>query len=67
MEIGTNKKVLVTPSMVQPIAITKLVSPLRGGTCLKIIPLPVQTFTIHVQAAIVTSELVRSNEKFVKK
>jgi len=32
--------------MVQPI--TKLVNPLRGGTCLEIIPLHVQTYIMHV-------------------
>jgi hypothetical protein len=39
VEIGTNNRVLVTPSMVQ--FVTKLVSPLRGGTSLKIISLHV--------------------------
>jgi hypothetical protein len=37
VEIGTSNKVLVTPYVVQ-LAI-KPVSPLRGGTCLEIIPL----------------------------
>jgi hypothetical protein len=32
----TNSRVLSTPSMVQPIAITKLVNPLKGGTSLEI-------------------------------
>jgi hypothetical protein len=41
MEIGTNSRVQTTPSMVQHIAITKLIGPLRGGTCFKIIPLHV--------------------------
>jgi hypothetical protein len=39
MEIKTSSKALATPSMVQHVATTKLVSPLRGGTCLEIIPL----------------------------
>jgi hypothetical protein len=39
MEIGTSSKVPTTPFVVQPI--TKLVSPLRGGTSLEIIPLHV--------------------------
>jgi hypothetical protein len=39
MEIGTSSKVPTTPFVVQPI--TKLVSPLRGGTSLEIIPLPI--------------------------
>jgi len=33
VEIGISNKVLVTPFLVQPIAITKPISPLRGGTC----------------------------------
>jgi hypothetical protein len=41
VEIGTSNRTLVTPFMVQPVATTKLVNPLRGGTCLEIIPLHV--------------------------
>jgi hypothetical protein len=41
MKIITSSKVQVTPSLVPPIAIIKLVSPLRGGMSLEIIPLPV--------------------------
>jgi hypothetical protein len=52
--------------MVQPIATTKPIGPLRGGIGLKIIPLHVQTFTIHVQVTTNTIELVRSKERFVK-
>jgi hypothetical protein len=37
VEIGTNNKIPITPFVVQHV--TKLVSPLRGGTCLEIIPL----------------------------
>jgi hypothetical protein len=48
VEIGTNNKVPAMPFVVQPIAITKPVSPLRGGIGLKIIPLHVQTFTIAI-------------------
>ncbi len=44
MEIGTNIKVPTMPFVVQLVAITKLVNPLRGGTSLEIIPLLVQTF-----------------------
>jgi hypothetical protein len=40
VEIGTNSKVPTMPSMVQPITITKPISPLRGGTCLKNISYP---------------------------
>jgi hypothetical protein len=47
-EIKTNSKVPTTPSMVQLVAITKPISPLRGGTSLEIIPLLVQTFTMLV-------------------
>jgi hypothetical protein len=61
MEIGTSSKVLVTPSMVQPII--KPVSPLRGGTCLEIIPLLVQTFIILVLVTTIVSQLVESNER----
>jgi hypothetical protein len=57
MEIGTNIKAGITPFVVQLVAITKLVCPLRGGTSLKIIPLHVQTFTIHVQVAILLMNL----------
>jgi len=53
VEIGTNSRVLVTPFVVQPI--TKPISPLRGGTCLEIIPLHVQTFIILVIVTIIIS------------
>ncbi len=66
MEIKTNSRVPTTPSIVQHVSITKPISPLRGGTSLEIIPLLVQTFTIHVQVATVTNELVRDNERYVK-
>jgi hypothetical protein len=59
MEIGTSNKVGITPSVVQLVAIIKLVCSLRGGTSLKIIPL-------HVQVATVTNEPVKGNEKSVK-
>jgi len=45
VEIGTSSRVPATPSMVQ--LVTKPVSPLRGGTCLKIILLLVQTFITY--------------------
>jgi hypothetical protein len=51
MEIGTSSRVPTTSSAVQHVAITKLVSPLKGGTCLEIIPLPIQTFTMLVPIA----------------
>jgi hypothetical protein len=37
VEIGTSSKILATSFVVQ--LITKPISPLRGGTCLEIIPL----------------------------
>ncbi len=52
--------------MVQHVAITKPVSPLKGGIGLEIIPLLVQIFTIHVQVATITNELVRGSEKIIK-
>jgi hypothetical protein len=66
VEIGTNSKTLATPSMVQPIATSKLISPLRGGIGLKIIPSHVQTFTLHFQITTITIEPVRGSEKYVK-
>jgi hypothetical protein len=65
VEIGTNSRVPTMPFMVQ--LVTKLVNPLRGGTCLEIIPLPVQTFIIHVLVTIVVSQLVEGSERFNKK
>ncbi len=55
VEIGTNSRVPTTLSMVQ--FVTKPVNPLRGGTSFKIIPLHVQTFTIHVSMTIVVNQL----------
>jgi hypothetical protein len=52
--------------MVQPIAITKPINLLRGGTSLEIIPLPIHTFTILVQVATIVNELVKCSERFVK-
>jgi uncharacterized membrane protein len=66
VEIGTSCKVPTTPSMVQLVAITKLVNPLKGGTSFKIMPLPIQTFSIHVQVAIVINELVKGSERSAK-
>jgi len=63
VEIRTNSRVLATPFLVQPIAITKPISPLRGGTCLKIIPLHVQTFAILIAATNVVNEHVVDNKK----
>ncbi len=64
MQIGTNGKIIVTPSVVW--LVIKLVSPLRGGTRLKIIPLHVQTFIIHVLVTIVFSQPMEGNERFDK-
>jgi hypothetical protein len=65
VEIGISNKVPTTPSMVQPIAIAKLVT-LKGGIGLEIMPLLVQTFSIHVQVAIVTNEPMKGSEKSAK-
>lgn len=53
MEIGTNSRAIgASPSIhgyepkEQLIVTTKPISPFKGGTCLKIIPLHVQTFII---------------------
>jgi hypothetical protein len=48
VQIKTNNKVPTTPSMVQPVAFTKPISPVKGGTSLEIIHLLVQTLTILV-------------------
>ncbi len=48
VEIRTSSRTLTTPTIVQPVVVVKPVNPLRGGTCLEIISLRVQTFTIHV-------------------
>ncbi len=61
VEIGTSSRVPTTPFVVQPF--TKLISPLKGGTCLEIIPLVVQTFTIHVLVTTIISQLVEGNER----
>jgi hypothetical protein len=63
MEIETSSKLPTTPSMVQPIAITKLVNSLRGGTCLTIIPLHVQTFTIHIPIVTIVSKPMKGSER----
>ncbi len=65
MEIGTKSKTPTTPIIVQPIVATKLVYPLIAGTSLEIIPLPIQTFTIHVQVAIIVTEPVKGSEKSI--
>ncbi len=40
-EIGTSNIVPTTPSMVQHVVITKPISPLKGGTSLESISLPI--------------------------
>jgi hypothetical protein len=52
--------------VVQPIVITKLVNPLRGGTCLKLIPLHVQTFALLVQFITTIIEAIEGNVKSIK-
>ncbi len=49
------------PSMVQHVM--KPISPPKGGTCLEIIPLLVQIFTIPIIMTIIVSQLVEGNEK----
>jgi hypothetical protein len=65
MEIRTNTITLATPFVVQHVATT---SPLKGGTCLEIIPLPIHIFTIHVQVTTTTTttKRVESNNKSIK-
>ncbi len=65
MEIGTNSRVLATPFVVQPV--TRSVSPLKGGTSLHIIPLPIQTFTILAPITIVVSQHVEGIERLDNK
>jgi len=65
-KLEPNIKVLATPSMVQHVAITKLVSPLKGGIGLQIKPLLIQTFTIHVLITNVVNELVVDSKKYDK-
>jgi hypothetical protein len=65
MEIGTNSKGLTTQFVVQPV--TKPVSPLRGETCLEIIPLHVQTFTILVPITSIINQPMEGSEIFNKK
>jgi hypothetical protein len=55
MEIKTNNRAIgASPSIhgyeqkEQHVITTKPINPLKGGTCFKIIPLHVQTFTILV-------------------
>jgi len=66
MEIGTNIRALATPFVVQHVATTKPISPLKGGTCLEIIPLPIHIFTIHVQVITNTIKPMESNNKSIK-
>jgi hypothetical protein len=47
--------------MVQPV--TKLISPLKGGIGLEIIPLLVQTFIIHVPITTVVNQPMESSER----
>jgi hypothetical protein len=65
MQIGTSNKVLAMPSMVQ--LVTKPISPLKGGTCLEIKPLPIQTLIIHILVTNVVNQLVKGSDKSDKK
>jgi hypothetical protein len=65
-EIGTSNRAPTTPFVVQLVAITKPISPLKGGTSLEITPLHVQIFTILIWVAIITIELMRASETSAK-
>jgi len=60
VEIGTNSRVPTMPSMVH---VMKPISPPKGETCLEIIPLLVQIFTIPILVTIIVNQLVEGNEK----
>jgi hypothetical protein len=64
MEIGTSSKIPIMPSMVQ--LVTKTVNPVKGGTSLEIIPLPIQTFIIHVIMTTIGSKHVEGSERYDK-
>jgi hypothetical protein len=65
VEIGTRSRIPTTPSMVQ--LVTKPLSSLKGGTSLKIIPLPIQTFTIRVSMPNVVSQPMEGSGRYDKK
>jgi len=50
----------------QPIVTIKSPNPPRGGTCLEIIPLPIQFFVIHVQVIIIVITIVEPIEGSAK-
>jgi hypothetical protein len=64
MKIGTSSKVLATPYVLHVI---KLISPLRGGTSLEIIPLHVQIFIILVSVTIIVNQPMEGSERSNKK
>jgi hypothetical protein len=61
VEIGTSNIIPTTTFVVQHVI--KPFSRLRGGTSLEIIPLVVQTSTIHVLLTTIITQLVEGNEK----
>jgi hypothetical protein len=65
MEIRTKNKVLATTFVVQ--LVTKPITPLRGGTCLEIIALHDQTFTILAPMTTVGNQPVEGSERSNKK
>ncbi len=65
VEIGTSSTISAMPFVVQPI--TKLISPLKGGMGLEIIPLLVQIFIILVPVTTIVNQLVEGSERFDKK
>jgi hypothetical protein len=66
VEIGTSNRTPTTPSMVQHVAITKLVNPLRGGTSSKIIPLHVQFFFLFVHVITAITKPMESSGKSIE-
>jgi hypothetical protein len=67
VEIETNSKAPTTTlSIIQPIATTKLVSPLRSGIGLDIIPLLAQICIMYVQVITITIKSMEGSDKFVK-
>jgi hypothetical protein len=66
VEIGTSNRTPTTPSLVQHVATTKPINPLRGGTCLESIPLLFRFFFVPIQVIIATTKLVDSSDKSIQ-
>jgi hypothetical protein len=65
MEIRSGSRVPIMPLVIQPT--TKLVSPLRGGTSLEFISLPVWTFTILILVTTIANQPLEGSERSDKK